>query len=126
MPRFIIDCYVELVLEGNKKMHTITDKNPDTILENSSCMKPKQKDFYGQTRIGEFRHLIEEEKLGEEICDYLSIPPTDHSKEYHDEFKQHLNLALQASPHVIQERIQRASKYPEQNLARKYARKANH
>ena len=114
IPRFIIDCYVELVLEGNKKIHTITDKDPDTVLaptlvthlENSYWMKPKQKDFHGQTRIREFRHMIEEEKLGKEIRNYLSIRPIDHSKEYHDKFKHHLKLALQASPHIIQERIQ--------------------
>ena len=118
IPRFIVDCYVELVLEGHEKTHTITDKDPDTILapapvthlENSYCMKPKQKDFHGQTRIGEFRHMIEEEKLREEICNYLSVPPIDHSKEYHDKFEHHLKLALQASPHGIQERIQLASK----------------
>ena len=70
--------------------------------------------------------MIEEEKLGEEIQDYLAIPLIDHSKEYHDNIETYFKLALQASPHVIQERINRASKYPEQNLARKYARMPNH
>ena len=69
-----------------------------------------------------FRHIIEEEKLGEELKDFINIPPTTHNKEYNDKFEHHFKLALQASPHVIQERINRASKYPEQNLAQKYAR----
>ena len=65
--------------------------------------------------------MVEGEKLGEEVCDYLSIPPIFHDKEYHDKFETYFKLALQASPHVIQERINRASKYPEHNLAQKYA-----
>ena len=70
--------------------------------------------------------MIEGEKLSEEIQDYLAIPPTDRSKEYHDKFETYFKLASQASPHVIQERINRAGKYPEQNLAQKYARMPNH
>ena len=129
IPRFIVDAYVELVLVNNKKAHTITYKDPDAILaptlvahlECSYSIKPKQKDNHGQTRIGEFKHMIEEEKLGEEVRDFFAIPPIEHSKEYHDKFEVYFTLALQASPHVIQERINRASKYPEQNLAKKYS-----
>ena len=43
-------------------------------------------------------------------------------KDYHDKFEHNLKLALQASHFVIQERIDHASKYPEQNLAQKYMR----
>ena len=134
IPRFLVDSYIELVLEGNKKAHTITYKDPDTILaptlvshlEGLYKIKPTQKDCYGQTKMSKFRHMIEEEKLGEEVRDYLSIPPIEHDKEYHNKFEHHFKLSLQASPHVIPERIKRASKYPDQNLAKKYARQANH
>ena len=79
IPRFIVDSHIELVLEGNKKAHTITYKDPDVILaptlvshlEGLYKIKPKQKDCYGQTKISEFRHMIEEEKLGEEVRDYF-------------------------------------------------------
>ena len=134
MPRFIIDCYIDLVLGDNKKAHTITYKDPENILaptlvnylESRYKMKPKQRDRHGQTKIGEFKHMIEIERMGEVTRDYLPIPPPDHDKEYQDKFEHHFKLALQSSPYVIQERIKRASKYPNQNLAKKYARKENH
>ena len=104
--RFIVDSYIELVLEGNKKAHTKTYKDPDAILASTLVshleglykIKPKQKDCYGQTNMSEFRHMIEEEKLGEEVRDYFSIPSIEHDKEYHDKFEHHLKLCLQASP----------------------------
>ena len=134
MPRFIIDCYIDLVLGDNKKAYTITYKDPENILaptlvnysESRYKMKPKQRDRHGQTKIGEFKHMIEIERMGEVTRDYLQIPPPDHDKEYQDKFEHHFKLPLQSSPHVIQERIKRASKYPNQNLAKKYARKENH
>ena len=89
-------------------------------------MKPKQRDHHGQTKIGEFKHMIEIERMGEVTRDYLPIPPPDHDKGYQDKFEHHFKLALQSSPYVIQERIKRASKYPNQNLAKKYAREENH
>ena len=130
LPRFLVDAMMDLVLVDLPKAHMITYKDPESILapsltshlEKEYGMKPKQRDHLGQTRIGEFRHLIEEEKLGEELRDFINIPPTTHNKEYYDKFEHHFKLALQASPHVNQERINRASKYPEQNLAQKYAR----
>ena len=134
MPRFIIDCYIDLVFSDNKKAHTITYKGPENILaptlvnylESRYKMKPKQRDRHGQTKIGEFKHMIEIERMGEVTRDYLPIPPPDRDKEYQDKFEHHFKLALQSSPYVIQERIKRASKYPNQNLAKKYARKKNH
>ena len=62
--------------------------------------------------------MAEEERLGEEIRDYISIPPLEHNKDYHDKFEHHFKLALQASPHVIQDRIHCSGKYPDQNLAK--------
>ena len=113
IPRFIVDSYIELVLEGNKKAHTITYKDPGVILaptlvshlEGLYKIKPKQKDCYDQTKMSEFRHMIEEGKLGKEVRDYLSIPLIEHDKEYHDKFEHHFKLSLQASPHMIQECI---------------------
>ena len=130
LPRFLVDAMMDLVLGDVPKAHTITYKDPESILASSLTthlekeygMKPKQRDHLGQTRIGEFRHIIEEEKLGEELRDFINIPPTTHNKEYYDKFEHHFKLAPQASPHVIQERTNRASKYPKQNLAQKYAR----
>ena len=130
LPRFIVDAMMDLVLGDVPKAHTITCKDPESMLapsltshlEKEYGMKPKQRDHLGQTWNGEFRHIIEEEKLGEELRDFINIPPTTHNKEYYDKFEHNFKLALQVSPHVIQERINRASKYPEQNLAQKYAR----
>ena len=103
----MVDAYVELVLENNNnKVHTITYKDPNAILaptlvahlKRSYCIKLKQKDNHGQIRIGKFKHMIEEEKVGEEVRDFLAIPPIEHSKEYHDKFEVYFKLALQASP----------------------------
>ena len=63
--------------------------------------------------------MVEEEKIGDDIRSYIAIPPPEHDKEYHDKFEQYFKLSLQACPYVIQERIKRASKYPDQNLAKK-------
>ena len=78
MPRFIIDCYIDLVLGDNKKAHTITYKGPENILaptlvnylESRYKMKPKQRDCHGQTKIGEFKHMIEIERMGKVTRDY--------------------------------------------------------
>ena len=53
-------------------------------------MKPKQRDHYDQTKIGEFRYMVEEEKIGEDMRSYVAIPPIEHDKEYHE----HLNSIL--------------------------------
>ena len=72
--------------------------------------------------------MVESEKPNEEgnIHNYLSIPQPDHRKGYHEKFEHHFKLALHASPYVIQERMSRVSKYPDQNLAKKYANTFNH
>ena len=113
LPRFIIDSYIELVLCGTKNAQTITYKDLDNILaptlvshlEECYKIKPKQCDHYGQTKIGEFRHMVEEEKIGEDMCSYVAIPPIERNKEYHEKFEQYFKLALQASPYIIEERI---------------------
>ena len=61
---------MDIVFEDEKRAHTITDKDPKTIsaptlvtnLEDSYSMKRKQRDVHGQTKIGEFRHMIEERR----------------------------------------------------------------
>ena len=50
---------------------------------------------------------------------YLSIPQPDHKKEYWEKFEHHFKLALHGSQYVIRERMSRASRYPDQNLAKK-------
>ena len=86
-------------------------------------MKSRLTDDHGQNSFGQYRHLVEQEIQNDELRDFLSISKHGLNKEYYDKFEHHLKLALHASLHVIQERVDRVSKYPEQNLARKYARK---
>ena len=134
IPKFIVDSFNELVLSGTKHAHTITYKDPENILaptlvnhlEECYKQKPKPRDKFLQTKIGEFKYMVEEEKIGDDIRSYIAIPPPEHDKEYHDKFEQYFKLSLQACPYVIQERIKRASKYPDQNLAKKYAKTFNH
>ena len=54
---------------------------------------------------------------------FLAIykPPLD--KDYFDKFESYFKLALQTSSLIIKERIDRANKYSDQNMALKYARK---
>ena len=132
--KFIVDSFNELVLSGTKHAHTITYKDPENILaptlvnhlEECYKQKPKPRDKFLQTKIGEFKYMVEEEKIGDDIRSYIAIPPPEHDKEYHDKFEQYFKLSLQACPYVIQERIKCASKYPDQNLAKKYAKTFNH
>ena len=70
--------------------------------------------------------MVEEEINGDDIRSYIAIPPIEHGKDYHKKFEQYFKLALHTSPYVIQERIKRSSKYPDQNLAKKYAATLNH
>ena len=131
MPRFIVDSLIDLVLCDNMRTHTLMYKDPETImapllanrLEKRYLMKPKPRDHQGQTNFFQFRHLVEEERHGEEIRDFITIPHECHTKDCHDKFEHHFKLSLQSCPFVIQEKINRSSKYPEQNLAQKYARK---
>ena len=85
-------------------------------------MKPRPTDEHGQNNFGQYRHLVEQEIQNDEIRDFISISKQSLKKEYFDKFENHFKLALQASPIIIQERIERSSKYPEQNTAVKYAR----
>ena len=118
IPRFIEDSFSELVLEHAKDTHTITYKDPDAVLaptlvkhfEDVYKLKQKPRDKYGQTSIGEFKHMLESEKQSDDgnVRSYIAIPQADHRKDYHEKFEHHFKLALQASPHVIQERMSRA------------------
>ena len=134
IPKFIVDSFNELVLRGTKHAHTITYKDPENILaptlvnhlEECYKQKPKPRDKFLQTKIGEFKYMVEEEKIGDDIHSYIAIPPLKHDKEYHDKFEQYFKLSLQACPYVIQERIKCGSKYPDQNLAKRYAKTFNH
>ena len=134
LPGFIVDSYNELVLEGTKNAHTITYKDPDSVLaptlvkylEDFYKQKPKPRDHFGQTSISEFKYMVEEKINGDDIRSYIAIPPIEHGKDYHEKFEQYFKLALHASPYVIQERIKHSSKYPDQNLAKEYATTLNH
>ena len=86
-------------------------------------MKTRPVDDHGQNSFGQYRNLVEQEIQKDELRDFLSTSKHQLSKEYHYIFEHHFKLALHASSYVIQERVDRVSKYPEQNLARKYARK---
>ena len=66
------------------------------------------------------------EKKGNLSRAYLSISQPDHKKEYWEKFEHHFKLALHGSQYVTHERMSRASKYPDQNLAKKYAHTFNH
>ena len=59
----------------------------------------------------------------DDLLEFLAIyePPLD--KDYFDKFESYFKLALQASPLIVKEKIDRASKYPDQNMALKSARK---
>ena len=138
IPKFIIDSMYDLVTNKtgeialrDSKVHTVTYKDPNAIiastlanhLETFHWMKPRPTDEHGQNNFGQYRHLVEQEIQNHEISDFISISKQPLNKEYFDKFKNHFKLALQASPIITQERIERSSKYPEQNMAMKYARK---
>ena len=73
--------------------------------------------------ISQYRQFIEQESQYDEIIrDFIAIYKNPLDKEYQEKFENLFKLALQVSPFVIQERINRSSKYPEQNIAMKYAR----
>ena len=67
LPRFIVDSYNELVLEGTKNMHTITYKDPEGVLaptlvkhlEDFYKQKPTLRDHFGQTSISEFKYMVQ-------------------------------------------------------------------
>ena len=137
IPRFIVDSFHNIVLIGAEEAHTITYKDTTgTVLaptlarhiEETYKIKSKQKDRYGQTLMSEFKYMVEKEAPNEEGKSraYLSIPQPDHKKEYWEKFEHHFKLALHGSQYVIRERMSRASRYPDQNLAKKYAHTLNH
>ena len=128
MPKFIIDSMNDLVTNddndtklGENKTHTLTYKDQMNIiassvarhLEHYHFMKPRPTNDHGQNTLSQYRHLIEQEMQNSELRDFLSIykPPLD--KEHFDKFEHLFRLALQASPIIIKERINRASKYPD-------------
>ena len=81
IPRFIVDALVDLVICGNARMHTLTYKDPESILdpllathlEKQYSMTQKPRDHAGQTKFFHYRHLVEEEHLGEETLDFISF-----------------------------------------------------
>ena len=97
-------------------------------IEETYKVKSKQKDRYGQTLMSEFKYMVEKEALNDEGKSraYLSIQQPDHKKEYWEKFEHHFKLALHGSQYLIRERMSRASRYPDQNLAKKYAHTFNH
>ena len=136
IPRFIVDSFHDLVLDGAKDTHTITYKDTGTVLaptlvrhmEETYKLKAKQKDKHGQTLMSESKYMVENEAPNDEGKShaYLSIPQPDHKKEHWEKFEHHFKLALHGSQYLIRERMSRASKYPDQNLAKKYAQTFNH
>ena len=137
IPCFIVDSFHDLVVDGAKDAHTITYKDTaGTVfaptlarhIEETYKVKLKEKDKHGQTSMSEFKYMVENEAPNDEGKSraYLSIPQPDHKKEYWEEFEHHFNLALHGSQYVIHERMLRASRYPDQNLAKKYAHTFNH
>ena len=133
IPRFIVDSFIDLVIHESTRTHTLMYKDMDNImaplltvhLEKQYLMKPKPRDHLGQTSFFPYRHLVEQEHHSEEVHDFIMIPHETHTKEYHDKFEHNFKLALQSCQFIIQERIHRSSKYPDQNLAQKCARKKN-
>ena len=139
IPRFIVDSFHDIVLDGAEDAHTITYKDTTgtgTVLaptlarhiEETYKVKSKQKDRYGQTLMSEFKYMVENEAPNDEGKSraYLSIPQPDHKKEYWEKFEHHFKLALHGSQYVIHERMSRASRYSDQNLAKKYVHTFNH
>ena len=133
IPKFIVDAMQDLIIHEAKetslrdsKCHTLICKDPNSIiaptiashLENYYFMKFRQTDGHGQNSFGQYRHLVEQEIQNDELRDFISINKHPLNKDYHDKFEHHFKLVLHAPPFVIQERADRASKYPEQNLAR--------
>ena len=74
IPRFIVDALVDLVICGNAGMHTLTYKDPESILapllathlEKQYSMKQKPWNHVGQMKFFHHGHLVKEERLGEE------------------------------------------------------------
>ena len=136
IPRFIIDSFHDLVLDGAKDTHTITYKDTGTVLaptlvrhmEETYKLKSKQKDKHGQTLMSEFKYVVENEAPNDEGKSraYLSIPNPIIKKSIGKNSNTTSWLALHGSQYVICERMSRASKYPDQNLAKKYAHTFNH
>ena len=84
IPRFIVDSFHDIVLDGAKDAHTITYKDTTgTVLaptlarhiEETYRVKSKQKDRYGQTLMSEFKYMVEKEAPNDEGKSraYLSI-----------------------------------------------------
>ena len=91
-------------------------------LENYHFLKPRPTDDHGQDTFAQYRHLMEQKMHNDDLRDFLAIYKMPLDKEYFDKFYHFFKLSLQASPIIIKERIDRASKYPDQNMALKYAR----
>ena len=99
IPRFIVDSFHDLVLDGAKDTHTITYKDTGTVLaptlarhmEEMYKLKSKPKDKHGQTLMSEFKYMVENEAPNDEGKSraYLSIPQPDHKKEYWEKFEHH-------------------------------------
>ena len=90
IPRFIVDSFHDIVLDGAKDTHTITYKDTGTVLaptlarhiEETYKLKSKQKDKHGQTLMSEFKYMVENEAPNDEGKSraYLSILQPDHKK----------------------------------------------
>ena len=137
LPKFIVDSMNELIIDdhdnklGCSKVHTLTCKEQNNViaptiarhLENYHGMNHRPTDDHGQNSFIQYRHLIEKEVQHDDLRYFLAIYKPQLDKDYFDKFESYFKLALQTSPSIIKERIDRASKYPNQNMALKYARK---
>ena len=123
--KFLINSMYDLVTDESgetslrdSKVHTLTHKDPNNIISPTIAallewyynMKPRPTDDNEQNNFGQYKHLVEQEMQGDELRDFLSICKHPLNKEYHEKFENHFKLALQTSPLIIQERIERASK----------------
>ena len=115
----------------DSKCHMLTCNDSNSVvaptiashLGSYYSMKTRPVDDHGQNSFGKYRHIVEQEILDDELCDFLNISKHPINKKYHNRFEHHFKLALPASSYIIQERVDRASKYPKQNLVRKYFQK---
>ena len=130
-PKFILDAMNDLVTDENgiklceSKVHTLTYDKGEVIaptlarhLEMYHGIKPRQTDDLGQNTFGQYKQFVEQEiQYDGETRDYISFPRHPIDNKYVKKFEEYFKLGLEVSPYAIHERMERAGKYPHQNLA---------
>ena len=111
------------------KVHTLTYDKDEVIsstlahhLEMYHGIKPGQTDDLRQNIFGQYKQFVEQEiQYDGETRDYISFLCHPIDNKYVKKFEEYFKLGLEVLPYAIHERMERASKYPHQNLASLFA-----